>query len=253
MGMVAGGDFFSELQDFCRERESASRCAPFEEICCRYEHLYEKYSASYEYLSRGVEDCAATRQCSVGGLSMHRGFYSPSHLDMVDSDFKRGTLLKKCTGSPRRSFEYLFDRFGRMICIYCFRNRNKEWGMSSAELFELTADGTLGFMYDLRNERRLVRISECGYSEADGTLTRYESAVFGAQGISEISIEIPCYEYGQLADFYWYRYNPQYRLLNQLRFVFSKNENGVFSEFTVEGYDGFRRMRTSPALLLSRQ
>lgn len=111
MGMVAGGDFFSELQDFCRERESASRCAPFEEICCRYEHLYEKYSASYEYLSRGVEDCAATRQCSVGGLSMHRGFYSPSHLDMVDSDFKRGTLLKKCTGSPRRSFEYLFDRF----------------------------------------------------------------------------------------------------------------------------------------------
>ena len=71
MGMVAGGDFFSELQDFCRERESASRCAPFEEICCRYEHLYEKYSASYEYLSRGVEDCAATRQCSVGGLSIH--------------------------------------------------------------------------------------------------------------------------------------------------------------------------------------
>lgn len=41
MGMVAGGDFFSELQDFCRERESASRCAPFEEICCRYE-LYMK-------------------------------------------------------------------------------------------------------------------------------------------------------------------------------------------------------------------
>lgn len=61
------------------------------------------------------------------------------------------------------------------------------------------------------------------------------------------------YSFDRLAGFYWYRYNPQYRLLNQLRFVFSKNENGVFSEFTVEGYDGFRRMRTSPALLLSRQ
>ncbi len=239
-------NFFSDLQSLCRERDTANRCAPYEKLRIKYESLYGQYADSFDELNLGVEGCASERRYSSGGMNMHRGLYSPSRLDMVDGKLKRGALLKKSRRLKNYSFEYLFDQFGRMNCVHCFGKRNLERVFLSSELFELTSDGSRGFVFDKYNGNRLVRISECRYSEVSNELMRYESAVFTAAGCVEINVEIPFYENELLAGFLWYRYYPKFLLLDHVKYSFARDKDGELTSFISEKYNGTKKSVSLP-------
>ena len=150
------------------------------------------------------------------------------------------------------------DLCGAAVCMES--SDSNSFVMNGGEISNCTANygGAAVYIYSgkhkfVMNDGKIVGCNQAiaGAASVDllgGTIENCPSVIYVKDDYLKATVRL-----NGVAGFYWYRYNPQYRLLNQLRFVFSKNENGVFSEFTVEGYDGFRRMRTSPALLLSRQ
>ena len=201
-------------------------------IDCRFSELYDEYSVLYCEMFKNAKKKVCRREFSLGGEHIHRGYYSPSFLDLVTGGLNRGSLLKK-TSLNDYTYEYLFDDKDRLIMVNKF---NDNFKLVSVELFVYN-ETVLSFVFEFfGNLNVLVLISECKYKNNE--LISYMTASCGAydavKGCNEINIEIPCYSDGMMSGLDWCRYSPSIQLLNHDKILFERDAYGELSTYTVE-------------------
>ena len=227
---------FKDLNDYLGSNENILACKPFDELNNKYILLQLKYSHSFSELSKDVELRSHRREYSRGGLGFHRGYYSPSNLDLVIGGVNRGKLVQKSVRS-KYNYEYIFDLNNKLICVYTYYRNTIN--ADKIELFIYENDKTLSLIYD--SDHSLNFISECHYD--DNNLTKYESALcdlcYGGNGCTEISVEINTFENNMLKQTNWYRYNPSNKLLSQFEYLFSRDSAGLLSTYRVKQIGGY--------------
>lgn len=237
---MKGVDFLADSYNSCKSEEFLKRCKPFEQLKGKYLLLYEKYACLYEELVENIEDKACSRKYSKGGLTIHRGYYSPSFMDLVVSGCNRGHLLKKVPPSNKYDYEYIFNDKNQLICV---KKMQEPMKIASVELFVYESTRIVSLVYEGVLEYNLTTISECQYE--NDMISRYELALCGYDVdcnkaiCCEIDVEVPVYDDRYLHSILWSRYMPSMHLLNQEKYTFSRDAKGMLSTYTVESIDGF--------------
>ncbi|MDD4474431.1 MAG: hypothetical protein PHV95_01395 [Eubacteriales bacterium] len=207
----------------------------------KYAQLQKKYADSFQELNASIASKAYKWKYSKGGATLHRGFYSPSSLDLVIGGCDRGRLLKSKPKSNTYDYEYIFDDKGNIICSKKYSDEfDGVFSVIAVELFVYKKNIVLSFEFEPYHNHALTFISECKYE--NGRLARYESAICGLNydGKSCTEINIETFEYADdwLKSVYWYRYTPSIQLLDQNKFIFTRDEEGYLSTYTVERLGG---------------
>ncbi len=217
-----------ELRKYNRSEENLKRCEPFEQLKQKYIALKKQYARSFKKLNADISAKAYRREYSKGGETIHRGFYSPSSLDLVVSGCNRGRLYKRLPKPGTCTYEYIFDDKDNMICC----NKYNKFKTVSTELFIYEQDKVYGLYYDYS----LSFISECHYE--NGKLIKYDNALLWKDKCFEINEEIIEYENDLMKTLYWSRYTPDTKLLTTNKYTFSRDEEGYLSTYLVEQIGG---------------
>ena len=235
---------FKELAQYNRSEENLRNCKPFEQINQKCISLIKQYSNSFDELRDDIDSKVSRREYSNGGEVMHRGFYSPSTLDLVVGGMSRGRLLKRPRKGVINNYEYLFDVHNNLICVYT----NSESKLANTEFFIYNENKVLSFVFESSEwGDTLSLISECHYES--GRLIRYEVAnviqTIGETRCDIINVEIPEYEDDLLQSFLWCRYIPDLQTLEQQKYTLSRDEEGYLSTYTIKNLSGFKAKASS--------
>lgn len=217
--------------------ENQKKCEPFEQLNQKYILLQKKYMNSFQKLRDSIVANEYRREYSKGGVTIHRGFYSPSSLDLVCGGCNRGRLLKSIPKNNKYDYEYIFDDTDKMICSKKYSDQfGKIKSVVEIELFVYEPNRVLSFVYEPYLDYALTFISECQYDQE--RLYRYESALCKLDcdgiGCTEINVEEIRYSNDLLQTIFWHCYNPSIRLLNQNKYTFTRDKEGYLSTYTVE-------------------
>ena len=232
-------DGIREVLEHNQTEENRIACEPFEQLNQKFVTLQRQYTHSFKALNKDMESRVCRRAYSKGGKTLHRGFYSPSSLDLVVEGNRRGRLLKNPPEGNTYDYEYLFDDGNNLIGVKKYSHESDGvFRAAAVELFAYEQERVLAFEFDPCHKYVPYFISECQYE--NGRLARYETALCGVPGQGkdciEINVEIPGYEDALLKSVLWYRYVPCIQLLDGSRYIFSRDETGRLSEYTVEDF-----------------
>ncbi|MBO4501787.1 MAG: hypothetical protein J5760_06040 [Clostridia bacterium] len=205
-----------------------------EELIKEFAALHKEYADSYECFDERVKTDVFRREYAKGGETLHRGFYSPSALDLVVSGSGRGRLLKRTPKGPF-SYEYLFDVDDRLICA----NKYSDFfdgvpRIVETEFLVYERDLVSAFTYDPLHDNELFFISLCRYERS--AVIRYETALFrpirGKNDCIEINAEEFEYENGMMRSDRWTYYFPGMGLMHQDEYSFIRDDGGYITSFT---------------------
>jgi len=245
-------DAFKELNAYRRSEKNIRDCEPFEQLNQKYIALQRQYGNSYHELYKDVEAYARRCEYARGGEGFHRGFYSPSVMDLVVGGLNRGSLYKRLPKNNKHSYEYVFDAQDNLICVHEYGNLGGEHRLAYAELFVREQDTILSLIFDPVHAS-LQFISECQYT--GNRLMRYAfvhcDLWMGGKGCNEINVETHGYAGGLMQAVCWYRYSPSIQLLDQYKYTFARDEEGYLSTYTEEQLGGFRPHTTFDEILSS--
>ena len=240
MEQVSDIEWLKESQNYLKSEENLKRCEPFEKLNQKYITLQNKYSNLYHELSKNIESNVYRREYAKGGINLHRGFYSPSAMDLVTKNCTRGRLLKKLPINNNYDYEYLFDIQNKLVSVYSYSNFEGVAKLATIELFIYKQNTVLSLIFNSDNSHDLSFISECQYHNS--VLTRYENAVcelfYGGKGCTEINVETFQYESSLLSSFCWYNYMPCIHVLTQREYFLNRDEKGFFSTYLVNETNG---------------
>ena len=242
-------DAFRDMKAYLQSEENQREIQPFEALNQEFVSLHAQYKNSFEDIHRDAEQKAFRREYASGCMSLHRGYYSPSHIDSIAQGVSRGHLLKR-KGS-RYAYEYVFDADDNLICVYGYGYHNKSRVPVTTELFVRKKDIVQSFVFerDLNGRKNLDYISECRYK--DGKITEYriafchlidseKSAKRGKQ-CDEVDVEAYDYEGDAIKTFRWYRYLTSSKMLSADKFTFTRDESGKVLSFNSESIDGYQK------------
>lgn len=245
-----GIDALKDINAYYKSEENLRDCEPFEQLNQKYISLHKRYNGLFNELHEDVKSKVNRREYTKGGTGFHRGFYSPSMIDLIVDGINRGRLLKKPPKSGNHTYEYLFDEEDRLICVYFYGKYDSTYKPDIAELFVYENDKVLSFEFEYTdwNGYKIARISECQYD--NGSLMRYEIAccsLLGVEGVGDLGkncgeINVETFEYAGnlLQSFCWYCYNPSVHSLTQEKYTFNRDEEGYLSTYTLKQLGGFR-------------
>ncbi len=208
----------------------------FEELIKEFNELHKQYADSYEHFNERAKENDFRREYAKGGETLHRGFYSPSALDLVVSGSGRGRLLKR-TPKCQFSYEYLFNADGRLICV----NKYSDFidgvlRIVETEYLVYEQDLVSSFAYDLLHDNVLFFISLCRYEKS--AVIRYESALYipkrDKNDCHEINVEEFGYENGLMCSDRWTYYFPGMGLMHQDEYSFIRDDDGYITSFTAK-------------------
>lgn len=204
----------------------------FNELIKEFAALHKQYADSYEHFNERAKENDFRREYAKGGETLHRGFYSPSALDLVVSGSGRGRLLKRTPKCPF-SYEYLFNADGRLVCI----NKYSDFFDGVSRIVEMEflvyeSNEVLAFAYNLLHGNNLCFISKCKYENSN--IVCYETASFPIPEKSdcyEINVEEFGYENGLMCADRWTYYFPITGLMHQDEYSFIRNDEGYITSF----------------------
>lgn len=230
-------DEFRDLNNFLKSEENLLACMPFEELNSKYLLLQKQYGNAFKELYKDVELRAFRREYSKGGIGFHRGYYSPSNMDLVIGGVNRGKLIRKSEKS-QYNYQYVFDINNRIICVYTYSKDIKQ--AKEFELLIYEKKKTISLVYSC-DHHSLSFITECYYE--NDNLIRYESAMcnpcYGSKACSEINVEVNSYDNNLLKFTTWYRYTPSIKLIAHNEYSFSRDSEGLLSTYKVEQLGGY--------------
>ena len=224
--------FHVEFHDY--SPENIKRCKPFEVMNQKFVNLRLKYSTSFDAMFKNMKQNVFRHEYAKGGQSLHRGFYSPSAQDMVVSGCNRGKLLKRQPKNNNYDYEYLFDKNDKLICSKTYSDFFGPFEVVEIELFEYKPDNVFSFYFNTKWDNILIGITECQYE--NGVLTEYATAKFyfyESSSCDEMEVERFFYENNLMKSFCHYIYTPSLPLLTQNKYVFTRDEEGYFSRYTI--------------------
>lgn len=223
-------DKLSQMLKYNRSKENAEKIEPFIQLAQRFILLAKQYANAYKELYANVLKEEYRREYAKGGVTIHRGFYSPSSLDIITGGCNRGRLLKRTPRGANYDYEYIFNDRGDLICCRC-HNR--------IEILVYQEDYVLGLEF-LSNENYLLeRISQCWYEDAK--LTKYVCVLFDYYDkdvrCEEINMETFDYTDSLLKKVNWYRYTPAIKLLTHEEIILYRDETGNLLEYVFKEID----------------
>ena len=225
-----------DLFAYLSSKENKKACEPFEILNTKYTLLQNKYRNSFQQLNEDAIANANRREYSKGGETIHRGFYSPSSLDLVVGGCNRGRLYKNIRKNSKYDYEYIFDDKGKLICA---RTYTDQFGgihqVYEIEFILYEPDKVTSLVY-MASDHELHFMSECQYDK--GKLYRYESVLCSdQQGGMEINAEEIEYANDLMQTVLWSNYNRSVWLLSRVKFNFTRDKEGKLSTYTVEKWD----------------
>ena len=242
-------DAFRDMKAYLQSEENQREVQPFEALNQEFVSLHAQYKNSFEDMHRDAEQKAFRREYASGCMGLHRGYYSPSHIDSIAQGASRGHLLKR-KGS-RYAYEYVFDADDNLICVYGYGYHNKSRVPVTTELFVRKKDIVQSFVFerDLNGRKNLDYISECRYK--DGKIMEYRIAFCGlidsessakrGKQCAEVDVEAYDYEGDAIKTFRWYRYLTSSKMLSADKFTFTRDESGKVLSFNSESIDGYQK------------
>ena len=230
-GSEEGKALFGGLFAALKSEENAAECQPFIELVAQYEQMAEENRRFDPVEAETANMEAARREYAKGGESLHRGYYSPSALDLVVKGRDRGRLLK--TAAPKSySYEYLFDAKRRLLCV------NRSDDLLGVEMIRYQGDTETGFTFGSSFGDMSLR-TICKTVRQDGSVRRVELVSFavanGRLRCVELEAETPSYdEQGRMTALLHQHFIPMTRLLIQHQYTFTRDEEGYLSQFSME-------------------
>ena len=229
-------DSLKELNEYLESEENLKKCEPFEKLRQKFILLHDRFKDSFDDLYKGIEEKTCRREYSKGGISIHRGFYSPSHMDLVVRGVNRGRLLKRGKNG-KESYEYLFDKDNELICVYDYGYHDDRF-LPSVELFVRKNDVVHSFYFEKSSQSRELRtITEI--IEEDGVIKEYQCAwfIFNTQ-CTQIEVEKNCYKDDRIQSIHYYEYRPDPKrpFLRHEKFTLFWDENGKIQSVNTEYY-----------------
>lgn len=240
-------DAFRDMKTYLQSEENQREIQPFETLNQEFVSLHAQYKNSFEDMHRDAEQKAFRREYASGCMSLHRGYYSPSHIDSIAQGASRGHLLKR-KGS-RYTYEYVFDADDNLICVYGYGYYNKSRVPVTTELFVRKKDIVQSFIFerDMIGRKNLDYISECRYK--DGKIMEYriafcrridsESSAKRGKQCDEVDVEAYDYEGDAIKTFRWYRYLTSMKMLSADKFTFTRDESGKVLSFNSESIKSY--------------
>jgi len=217
-----------------REIQKGSGTVPkhLETIKDKFCDLHRIYASDFQVLSQKADRSTCRKEYSRGGQTIHRGFYSPSRMDMVTGGMHRGKLLKGLPRSFKNLYEYHFDSQGRLIRVIKYGDIPNSPVETEFLIFE--SDCVRSFTFDFKYS--LHYITECVYN--DSKIIRYVTALCST-AIDNICIEIneefsEYDDFGLLKVLHWQRYMPNSRLLTHGRYTFQRGEDQQILAYIAE-------------------
>jgi hypothetical protein len=234
-------DELKKLDQYLKSAENLKNCEPFEQLNLKYISLQKRYANSFHDLYKDLESKVFRREYAKGGEVLHRGFYSPSSLDLIVGNYNRGKLLKRISNNTKYSYEYLFDAQNSLICVYSYYIVEDVFKLISTELFVRNQNKTLSLVFNTDDDYSLSFISECQFE--NGKLISYETALCELLDsevyCSEINVETYEYVNDLMKSMCWTRYSPSIKLLTQEKYIFSRDTDGFLSTYNIEHIGGF--------------
>lgn len=231
--LIDDPDYLRLTSDFEKKRLIPEEISSFEKMNSDYKTLHQTYAQSFPALYEEAKKRICRTEYSVGGTAINRGYYSPSALDLVAAGMNRGRLLKRKPASGKFDYEYCFDENDQLFLVHTDQQEWEPNGISSVEFIIHQDSDTISLHYDLQNNHPLTRMTKT-HSE-NGLLLRYEDALYALEeDMAEINAETYEYDDGKMKTFSWSRYVPALSILEQLRYVLSRDEEGYLSTYTVE-------------------
>ncbi|MBS3972342.1 MAG: hypothetical protein KGZ84_04965 [Erysipelotrichia bacterium] len=228
------------IDEYLKSDENSKRCEPFDQLKIKYVALHKLYANSFHELNKDLESKVIKREYAKGGEVLHRGFYSPSTLDLIVGNYNRGKLLKRISNNTKYNYEYLFDAQNSLICVYSYYIVEDVFKLISTELFVRNQNKVLSLVFST-DDYSLSFISECQFE--NGKLISYETALCELLDsevyCSEINVETYEYVDDLMKSMCWTRYSPSIKLLTQERYIFSRDTDGFLSTYKVEHIEGF--------------
>ena len=214
-----------QLLQYNQSKENAERIKPYVQMAEKFALQAMQYADAFEELYAKVQQEACRTEYAKGGQMIHRGFYSPSCLDVITGGFNRGRLLKRLPSKGSYDYTYTFDAQGKMICC-------KHHGC--VEILIHNENCILGLEFNQRGSHFPDRISECWYE--DTKLVKYVCALLNSYDkvacCSEINVETFDYADDLLEKFNWYRFSPAIKSLSHNEITLFRDNAGNLLEYT---------------------
>lgn len=248
--------FFQKAKRLINSEENHINVKLFEPLNIKYRLMQNAYLECFDEWQTKTADEVQRYEYARGGATLHRGFYSPSMMDLVTDGLNRGRLLRKMPRKRNNTYTYFFDKHSQLIRVDKFDEIAGR--LESIEFLEHKSNVVQSFTYDIWGVPRLHFLSECVY-DSEQKLIRYETALCGNSGedlCSTINVEISNYSAdGLVNELIWCRYTPEIPLVSGSKYTFSRNEEGYFSTYTVaQMFHGNRSLENGPhAVLVKRK
>ena len=223
-------EMLKKLRQYNQSEENAEKIKPYVQLAERFTLLAKQYADTFEELYAKVQQKAWRTEYAKGGQMIHRGFYSPSCLDVITGNCNRGHLLKRIPLNGKYDYAYTFDQQGNLIC--CKQHEG-------IEILTHDENCVLGLEFDHGGAQLPQRISECRYE--DGKIVRYACALLNPHdknaGCVEINLETFHYAEGLLEKFNWDRFSPMIKLLSRNEITLFRDDADNLLEYTNKELD----------------
>ena len=206
----------------------------FEKKAQVFRNLVDDYVDKFDCLQDDIAKTICRVEYARGGSMIHRGFYSPSMMDLFTGGQDRGSLYKRANMHQNCTYAYYFDIQNRLVRVDKYSNTSQT--IQSVEFLEYSANEVLSFEYDMWKQPVLHFISRCLYGENE-KIYRYETALFCVGDSKDcIEIQIESYEYNSdnlINVVVWERYAPLCQLVNRTKYLLGRDERGYISMYSV--------------------
>ena len=202
----------------------------FEHLTAMFVLLYHQYASEKQALYDSIIPHTYRCEYAKGGQAIHRGFYAPSALDLVVGGMNRGRLLKRLSKNSVPDYEYGWSENNQLLwCKTISDSRLDDCDSGFVEFLVYRSNEVLSFAFE---GDILLFITRSIYEQ--GLLIRYETALIPAGDCHELNVEEFEYSENKLQSLFWSRYCPSIKLLEQNKYVFSRDKDDYLSTYTIE-------------------
>lgn len=206
------------------EEEYSELCKPYLAECSAYTDVIKSNKNRKSELHKALMNNTARVEKSIGGKSIHRGFYCPSPVqDIVIGNNNRGRLCR--ADNPKADYTYYFDSNNKHIAT---QQENR------TEYISYYENKSLGLLF---SENHFVSISECEYDE-NGRISSYINILCNADSDNVFEYDKELYTYNEselIVDHsHLAIFEPMVLSLN--KYIFSI-ENGYLKSYRVDVFD----------------
>ncbi|MFA6308794.1 MAG: hypothetical protein WC677_03490 [Clostridia bacterium] len=226
-------EILKEKLEYINSEECRNECLSYEKRRRELISFADKYKDKFDNLSNMIKEKTIRTEYSVGGTSLHRGFYCPSPIeDIIVGNVNRGRLTKNC---EKKDFEYYFDNSGILIGTALIN----EYNNGETEYITATDGIELGIIFD--DFSGLRGVSKCIFR--DNKISKYEYASVLS---NDLTTEIYGYDESNcLSSVEKYsNFVFEANILSHENYIFFHDEKGYLSKFRCVEYLGKKTIKS---------